>query len=58
MQRMRGLSGWGIRFVPRGTMWRAWGYKTVCLGLANGRRLHIGVGAVLETEIARRLAGA
>lgn len=55
---MRGLSGWGIRFVPRGTMWRAWGYKTVCLGLANGRRLHIGVGAVLETEIARRLAGA
>lgn len=60
VQRMRGLYGWGIRFVPRGTMWRAWGYETVRLELANGRRLHIGVDdcAALEAEIARRLAGA
>ena len=41
-------------------MWRAWGYDTVRLELANGRRLHIGVDdcAALEAEIARRLAGA
>lgn len=60
VQRMRGLYGWGIRFVPRGTMWRAWGYETVRLELVNGRVLHIGVGdgAALEAEIARRLAEA
>ena len=57
VQRMRGLYGWGIRFVPKGTMWRAWGHDTVRLELANGRRLHIGVDdcAALEAEIARRL---
>lgn len=57
VQRMRGLYGWGIRFVPRGMMWRAWGYETVRLELSNGRFLHIGVddGAALEAEIARRL---
>ena len=57
VQRMRGLYGWGIRLVPKGTMWRAWGYDTVRLELANGRLLHIGVddGAALETEITRRL---
>ena len=40
--RMRAIYGWGIRLVPRGTLWRAAGFKTVRLELVSGRSVYIG----------------
>lgn len=36
------IYGWGIRWIPRGTLWNVWGFDAVELSLSNGRRLRIG----------------
>lgn len=52
--RMRALYGWGIRLVPRGTLWRAAGFNTVRLELASGRSIY--VGAADCDELARQIS--
>lgn len=51
--------GWGIRWTPRGWLWRMNGLGTVWLRLASGREA--GVGAAdperLASEIRKRHAG-
>ncbi len=34
--------GWGIRWIPGGWLWNAWGLDAVELSLRRGRRLRIG----------------
>ena len=47
---------WGIRLAPQGWLWRAAGRDTVCLHLATGRNLYLGVEdpAALADQIRRR----
>ena len=40
--RNRWYYGWGIRWVPRGSMFNVWGLDAVELLLASGRRFRIG----------------
>ncbi len=40
--RSRWYYGWGLRFIPRGTMYNVWGLDVVELQLSNGRRFWIG----------------
>lgn len=36
------LYGWGIRWVPKGSLWNVWGLDAVELALDSGRVLRIG----------------
>lgn len=40
--RNSGWYGWGIRWIPNGTMYNTWGYEAVELELTSGRVFRIG----------------
>lgn len=40
--RNRWWYGWGIRWIPGGTLWNVWGLDAVELALASGRVLRVG----------------
>jgi hypothetical protein len=45
--------GWGIRWTPRGWLWRSSGLDAVWLGLASGKQA--GVGSHRPAELARAI---
>lgn len=36
------LYGWGVRYIPRGTLWNVWGLNAVELQLKNGKCFRVG----------------
>lgn len=40
--RNSGWYGWGIRWIPNGSMYNTWGYEAVEFGLTSGRVFRIG----------------
>jgi len=68
LERVRGVEakrsawywGWGIRWTPRGWLWRSYGLDAVWLELENGRRVGIGTQDPegLERAIRRRTTSA
>ncbi len=49
--------GFGIWWIPRGTVWTVWGFDAVGVGLNSGRRFRIGTDEpeALLTALERRL---
>lgn len=50
--------GWGIRWIPRGTLWNVWGLDAIELDLTSGRRLRFGTDEPEALLAAVRAAGA
>lgn len=51
------LYGWGVRYIPRGTLWNVWGLNAVELQLRSGKCFRIGTDEPQALLQALRVAG-
>ena len=48
------LYGWGLRWIPGGTLWNVWGRDAVEVGLVSGKRFRIGTDDAEALDLALR----